>query len=193
MKGSRLGAWPSFLGRAARLHVKSLKINCLCASSESLPAERRTEGPTNLMPRVIVADDHPAMLAAMVSLLQADCDIVATATNGADAVEQARRLSPDIVVLDITMPVLDGLGAARQIKSQLPDTKVIFVTIHEEPDIAAEARRLGATGYILKRAAASELLNAVKAAMEGRTYFGWPSGRSVDRNDSEPGGSDTDG
>jgi len=91
-------------------------------------------------------------------------------TDGRALVNEAISLKPDVIVLDVTMPRLNGLDAGRQVKAQLPRTRLVFVTMNEDPDLAAEAFRIGASAYLLKRSAASELLVAIREVMKGRSY-----------------------
>lgn len=121
-------------------------------------------------PRVLLADDHNLLLGAFETLLAAECEIVGTASDGRTLVVETQRLKPDIVVLDIAMPLLNGLNAARQIKQLRKETKLVFVTMNEDSELAAEAFRAGASAYLLKRSAASELLLAVREVMKGRSY-----------------------
>src|SRR4029453_17075405 len=118
-----------------------------------------------------LADDHVLLLGAYETLLASECDIVGTASDGRTLIEEAERLQPDVVVLDISMPLLNGLDAGREIKRRLPRTNLVFVTMNEDMDLAAAAYRIGASGYLLKRSAASELLLAVREAMNGRSYL----------------------
>jgi DNA-binding NarL/FixJ family response regulator len=121
-------------------------------------------------PRVLLADDHALLLGAFEKLLSDDCDIVAQVSDGRALVAAADRLKPDIVVLDISMPLLNGLEAARQIKHNLRNVKLVFVTMNEDTDLAAEAFRAGASAYVLKQSATSELLTAIREVMEGHSY-----------------------
>ena len=121
-------------------------------------------------PRVLLADDHTLLLGAFEKLLAPECEIVGTASDGRSLVVEAQRLKPDVVVLDIAMPLLNGLEAGRQIKQLQKDVKLVFVTMYEDSDLAAEAFRAGASAYLLKRSAASELLLAVREVMKGRSY-----------------------
>src|SRR3954451_2569327 len=121
-------------------------------------------------PRVLLADDHNLLLGAFEKLLAPECEIVGTASDGRTLVVEAQRLKPDVVVLDIAMPLLNGLDAGRQIKHLRKETKLVFVTMNEDPDLAAEAFRCGASAYLLKRSAASELLLAIREVMKGRSY-----------------------
>jgi DNA-binding NarL/FixJ family response regulator len=121
-------------------------------------------------PRVLLADDHTLLLEAFEKLLAADCDVVGKAADGRALVDAALRLKPDVIVLDISMPLLNGLEACRQIKAQLRGVKVVFLTMNEDPQLAAEAFRAGASGYLLKRSAGSELATAIREVSQGRSY-----------------------
>ena len=121
-------------------------------------------------PRVLIADDHNMLLGAFEKLLSSECEIVGTASDGRTLVAEAQRLKPDVVVLDIAMPLLNGLDAGRQIKQLRKAVKLVFVTMNEDSDLAAEAFRAGASAYLLKRSAASELLVAIREVMKGRSY-----------------------
>ena len=121
-------------------------------------------------PRVLLADDHALVLGAFEKLLSGDCDIVGQVSDGRALVEAAGELRPDVIVLDISMPLLNGLEAARQIKHKTRDVKLVFLTMNEDTDLAAEAFRAGASAYLLKRSAASELLTAIREVMQGRSY-----------------------
>jgi DNA-binding NarL/FixJ family response regulator len=121
-------------------------------------------------PRVLLADDHRLLREAFATLLEPDCDVVGAVADGRALLEVAPELRPDIVVLDIAMPSLNGLDAARQLKRTMPEVKVIFLTVSEDPDLAAEAFRAGASGYLLKNSAASELLQAIQDVYHGRSY-----------------------
>jgi len=121
-------------------------------------------------PRVLLADDHRLLREAFVKLLEPDCDVVGAVTDGRALLEAAPKLRPDVVVLDIAMPLLNGLDAARQLKRLMPEVKVIFLTVSEDPELAAEAFRAGASGFLLKNSAASELLQAIADVIQGRSY-----------------------
>ena len=121
-------------------------------------------------PRVLLADDHTLLLEAFEKLLAEECDVVGTAPNGRALLEAAEKLNPDIAVIDIAMPLLNGLDAARQLKKLQPSVRIIFLTMNEDPELAAEAFRCGASGYLLKRSAASELLLAIREIMKHRSY-----------------------
>jgi DNA-binding NarL/FixJ family response regulator len=121
-------------------------------------------------PRVLIGDDHVLLLGALETLLSQECEVVGTAADGRQLVAEAMRLKPDVVVLDIMMPIMNGLEAARHIKRSLRNVKVVFVTMNEDPDLAAEAFRAGASAYLLKRSAAPELLTAIREVVQGRSY-----------------------
>ena len=121
-------------------------------------------------PRVLLADDHRMLREAFAQLLEPSCEIVGAVGDGRALLTAAVELKPDIVVVDIGMPLLNGLDATRQLKRAMPDLKIIILTINEDPDLAAEAFRAGATSYLLKNSAASELLLAVDEAMRGQSY-----------------------
>jgi len=121
-------------------------------------------------PRVLLADDHHLLLGALEKLLQEDCQIVGRVSDGHALVAAAQQLKPDVIVLDVAMPLLNGLEAGRQIKQVLRSVKLIYVTMNEDPDIAAEAFRAGASAYLLKRSTPVELLTAIREVMLGRSY-----------------------
>jgi DNA-binding NarL/FixJ family response regulator len=121
-------------------------------------------------PRVILADDHVLLVDAFEKLLAPECEIVALVADGRARLTAVTELHPDIVVLDVTMPLLNGLDAARQIKQLDPSVRLVFVTMNEDPDIAVEAFRAGATAYLLKRSAGTELLTAIREAMKRQSY-----------------------
>lgn len=120
--------------------------------------------------RVLIAEDHALLLGAFEKLLAAEFDVVGIASDGRAAVKAVEQLKPDVAVLDVSMPLLNGLEAGRQIKKLQADVKLVFITINEDADLAAEAFRAGASGYLLKRSAASELSTAIHEVMRGRSY-----------------------
>jgi DNA-binding NarL/FixJ family response regulator len=121
-------------------------------------------------PRIIIADDHTMLVEAFEKLLSPECDIVAKVADGRALVNAVRELRPDLVVLDLAMPLLNGLDAARQIKQFDRSIRLVFLTMNEDPDLAAEAFRMGGAAYLLKRSAGSELLTAIREAMRHRSY-----------------------
>jgi DNA-binding NarL/FixJ family response regulator len=121
-------------------------------------------------PRVLLADDHRMLREAFARLVEPDCDVLGAVGDGRALLEAARNLRPDVVVLDIAMPLLNGLDAARHLLRETPEVKVVFLTVNEDPELAAEAFRAGASGYLLKNSAASELLQAIQEVMRGHRY-----------------------
>jgi DNA-binding NarL/FixJ family response regulator len=121
-------------------------------------------------PRVLLADDHRLLREAFARLIEPECDVVGGVGDGRAVLTEAPKLRPDIVVMDVAMPLLNGLDAARQLRTSMPEVKVIILTMNEDPDIAAEAFRAGAAAFLLKNSAASELLTAIREAARGRSY-----------------------
>ena len=122
-------------------------------------------------PRVLMADDHSLILAGLRKLVEAECDVVGTVEDGRALIEAAQTLRPDLILLDISMPFLNGLEAARQLTKLVPESKVIILTMHASPTYATEAFQAGASGYLLKRSAASELSQAIQSVLQGRQYL----------------------
>jgi len=122
-------------------------------------------------PRILMADDHLMLLEAFKALLEPDFDVVGTVTDGRALLEEFSRLHPDVVLLDVAMPLLNGLDAGRQLKAQRRSVKLIYLTMNPDPDLAGEALRLGASGYVLKSSAAQELKQAIQEALRGRSYI----------------------
>jgi len=125
----------------------------------------------NRHPRVLLADDHTMVLDAFQRLLEPVCEIVGTASDGHALVELAIRTNPEIVILDIAMPRLNGIEAAAQIRRKLPAVKIIFLTVNQDPDVAAEAIRQGASAFLLKSSASAELISAIRLAQDGKIYI----------------------
>ena len=123
-----------------------------------------------IRPRVLLADDHQMLAEALKSVIEPRCEVVGTVSDGRALLEAATRLQPDIVVLDIGMPQLNGLDAGRQLKQALPNTKLIFMTMLEDPYLVGEAYRAGASAFLLKEAAVSELTEAIDRVVKGGTY-----------------------
>ncbi len=120
--------------------------------------------------RVLIADDHSVVAEGLRSLLEKTYDVVGIAGDGRELLVKASELKPDVIVLDICMPLLNGLDTAERLKSTLPAAKLVFLTMNDDPNLAAAALNLGAVGYVLKHAAASELLKAVSEVLQGRAY-----------------------
>lgn len=122
-------------------------------------------------PRIILADDHKLLLEAFQRLLEPEFAVVAAVTDGRAMLAAARELRPDVIVLDISMPRLNGMEAARQLRQSLPGTKLVFLTMNQDISLAAEAFNLGASAYVVKHSAASELRQAIQLALRGKTYM----------------------
>jgi DNA-binding NarL/FixJ family response regulator len=120
--------------------------------------------------RLLVADDHVMFAQGLESLLREEFDLLGTARNGEELVEATLRLAPDVILVDISMPVLNGFDAVRRITEQGSETKIIFLTMHDDATLLAEAFRCGASGYVLKQAAGEELANAIREVADGKTY-----------------------
>lgn len=120
--------------------------------------------------RVLLADDHPLTLEGLRAFLEPHVECVGTVTNGRALVDEALRLKPDLIVLDITMPLLNGVDAAIQIRKNLPTVKLVFVTMHSNPAYLEAALKVGGTGYVVKSAAREELLDAIRCVIGEKIY-----------------------
>jgi DNA-binding NarL/FixJ family response regulator len=116
-------------------------------------------------PRVLLADDHPAMLALTAEVLSGECFVVGSVGDGRELLLEAERLHPDVIVLDITMPRLDGIEAARRLWCLHLPARLVFLTVHEDADFAQAALDAGGLGYVVKARLASDLLPAIRAAL----------------------------
>jgi DNA-binding NarL/FixJ family response regulator len=121
--------------------------------------------------RLLIADDHTLLAEACKTFLEPEFEVVGIADNGRTLLQLASDLKPDVVVLDIAMPQLNGLDAADQIKQMLPTTKLVFVTMNMSAEVAAEAFRRGASGYVVKSAGAEELVTAIRRALKSESYL----------------------
>ena len=121
-------------------------------------------------PRIILADDHTLMLDALKNLLATEYEVVGMFKDGKSLVDKAVGLSPDVVVLDIGMPLINGLLAGELLKRAMPRVKLIYMTMHSDSDLAVEAFKLGASAYLLKTSAGTELLHAIRGVLAGGTY-----------------------
>ncbi len=122
-------------------------------------------------PRVLLADDHALLLGAFQRLLEPEYEVVGAVMDGKELLSAAAKLKPDVVIVDVGMPHIDGLYAAAEIKRDRPKTKIVFVTMNHDSAIAAEAFRSGASAYLVKTSAASELLHAIREVLRGGTYI----------------------
>lgn len=123
-----------------------------------------------MRPRILLADDHALLLEAFSKLLEPKYDVVGTATDGRKMLAMVQKLKPDVVLLDIAMPNLNGFDAGEKLKKLLPEVKLVFLTVNEDPDMVTEAFRIGANGYLLKNSAASELFQALDAVLNSKNY-----------------------
>ncbi|MBT8371718.1 MAG: response regulator transcription factor, partial [Deltaproteobacteria bacterium] len=120
--------------------------------------------------RVLLADDHTIVLEGLKKILEPAFELVGTVDNGRDLVDETLKLRPDVIVVDISMPLLNGIEAVRRIKTELNRVKVIFLTMHPDVSYASMAFNIGASGYVLKNSASRELHTAINEVMKGGTY-----------------------
>ena len=123
-----------------------------------------------LRPQILIADDHGVFADGLRLLLEKRYTVVGTASDGRELVDQALRLKPDVIVVDIGMPLLNGLDAAKRVREQLPKVKLIFLTMQDNPNLAAAALELGSVAFVLKQSAGSELLTAIDEVLQGKCY-----------------------
>ena len=121
--------------------------------------------------RLLIADDHTLLAEACKNLLEPEFEVVGIVDNGRELLRMACELKPEVVVLDIAMPQLNGLDAGDQIKHLLPATKLVYLTVNMSPEVAAEAFRRGASGYVVKTSAAAELITAIRRALKSESYL----------------------
>src|SRR5437867_12232135 len=121
------------------------------------------------LPRAILADDHTLVAEALHGLIAAQFDVVATVADGHALLASATALKPDVIVVDVAMPLLNGLDAFRQLKQKMPSVKFVFLTMNEDAELAVEAMKSGACGYVLKKSAASELIPAMEIALRAKS------------------------
>ncbi len=122
---------------------------------------------------VLLVDDHKVVLEGFVARLESEAgiEVVGTASTGLEALEQAKKLAPDVVLMDVSMPVMNGLEATRQFKQQLPESKVLMLTMHDNREYIVQVMQSGALGYILKDVSADEMVKAIETVNQGGTYF----------------------
>jgi DNA-binding NarL/FixJ family response regulator len=121
-------------------------------------------------PRLLIADDHKIFAEGLKRLLKEDFDIAGVVADGRELVAASEKLRPDVIVADISMPMLNGIEAVRQIKKAHPEIKVVFLTMHPDESYAVSAFKAGASGYVLKHSAPDELITAIREGLKGRTY-----------------------
>jgi DNA-binding NarL/FixJ family response regulator len=122
-------------------------------------------------PRIILADDHTILLDALKNMIQPEFEVVATCSDGRELIKAAAEFNPSIIVLDIGMPTMNGLSAGQRLKQMLPTVKLVYLTMNQDPDMASEAFRLGASAYLLKTSAGAELIRALREVVRGGTYI----------------------
>jgi len=122
-------------------------------------------------PRILLADDHTLFVEALHKVLEHEFELVGSVGDGRALLHTAPRVRPDAILLDLSMPLLNGIDAARQLRRLLPDCKLVFLSMHGDPTYVTEAFRAGASGYVLKRANATELIQAIKTALRGQLYI----------------------
>jgi DNA-binding NarL/FixJ family response regulator len=120
--------------------------------------------------RLLLADDHNLLIDGIRLMLEPEFELVGSVEDGHALLEAAQQLTPDLILLDISMPLLNGLDAAIQLRKTVPSSKLIFVTMHEDADFVIAALRAGGAGYVVKRAAASEMLTAIREVLKGHFY-----------------------
>jgi DNA-binding NarL/FixJ family response regulator len=121
-------------------------------------------------PQILIADDHVIFADGLRLLLEKSFTVVGAVTDGRALVTEAYRLKPDVLVVDVGMPLLNGLDAAKRVREQLPKVKLVFLTMQDNPNLAAAALELGSTGFVLKHSAGSELVKAIEQVLHGRCY-----------------------
>jgi DNA-binding NarL/FixJ family response regulator len=121
--------------------------------------------------RILIADDHNLVAELCQRLLETEFDVVGIVSDGRALIRAAGELKPDVIVLDIAMPILNGLDAGRQVKELLPAVKLVYLTMNSDMEVAAEAFRRGASGYLLKTCAAGEMVRAVREVLRGKIYM----------------------
>jgi len=121
-------------------------------------------------PRILLADDHTLVAEAFSRLLEPQFDVVGTASDGRALLEKAEQLKPDVILLDLSMPVLDGFEAGARLKKLLPQVKLIVLTMNEDTEIAADVLRRWASGFLLKKSAGAELVKAIQQVLKGKTF-----------------------
>lgn len=121
--------------------------------------------------RVLLADDHRAFCESVAALLELDFEVLGTVSNGAEMLAEAQRLKPDLVVIDISMPVLDGIEAARQLRASNSQAKVVFLTVHDGPEFVRACLATGALGYVVKRRLTTDLIPAIQEVLAGHRFL----------------------
>ena len=155
-----IGLMPSTIETGVRDQIASERPRSLLFNLETAKAG----------PRILLADDQEEMLQTIILVLRDEFNIIGTAENGEDAVELTTKLSPDVLVLDISMPILNGIEAAWRLKELGSGARVVFLTIHTDSDFVDAAHSAGALGYVLKDSLAMDLAPAIRAVLQGNTF-----------------------
>lgn len=141
--------------------------------------------------RLLLADDHAAVLAQVVKRLAGTCEVVGTVSNGNDLLKAATKLDPEVVVLDITLPELDGIEAARQLQRAGCPAKLVFLTVHDDPDYMRAALQAGGSAYVVKSRLATDLITAIQVALAGHSFVS-PTLSLAENQATRPAGHDPD-
>jgi DNA-binding NarL/FixJ family response regulator len=134
------------------------------------------------LPRLMLADDHTILVEAFRKLLEAHFDVVGTVSDGRPLLETAPQLNPDVIVIDIGMPLTNGLEAGLQVKDKLHTVKLVLLTMNECPDLAMEAMRSGASAYLLKSSAVEELIRTIRSALKGKSHITPQTARGTEKS-----------
>src|SRR6476661_535761 len=126
---------------------------------------------TGMRPRLLLADDHGLMLEGLRRILEPEHEIIGAVTDGRALLEAARTLNPDMVLLDISMPLMNGIEASARLSKELPHIRIVIVSMHTDPDYVRAAFDSGASAYVLKRSAADELTGAIREVLSGKTFI----------------------
>jgi DNA-binding NarL/FixJ family response regulator len=135
-------------------------------------------------PRILLADDHPNICKSVAALLEPDFEVVGIVANGRDVLSEARRLQPDVVILDISMPLMGGIEAAKQLRASGSSAKVMFLTVHDEAEFVRAGLASGAVGYVIKHRLTSDLIPAVREILAGNRFIS-PALRSPKEHDKK--------
>jgi DNA-binding NarL/FixJ family response regulator len=128
------------------------------------------DGARMTRPRILLADDHTLFVEALQKVLEPEFELVGSVGDGRALLEAAPRLKPEVILLDLSMPLLNGIDAAHQLRRLVPEAKLVFLSMHGDPTYVTEAFRAGASSYVLKRASAMELVQAIRTALRGQLY-----------------------
>ena len=121
--------------------------------------------------RILLADDHPHLVEKVTQLLQTEYDVLGAVSDGQSLVSEVEKLNPDVVVLDVTMPLLDGIEAAKRLKAQGCESKIVFLTVHSDPDFLRACLAAGGLGYVSKSRMSSDLTRAIEQALAERIFI----------------------